>query len=113
MFLAGAPRRSASLEVDTGDGEPPYPPTVGLFGSFAANLALPPAAALPLPCDDMLSLRGRLAVVSANSCGCDAPGVACWRVRSSGYGSGRGPEGGGEVGAPNALGGTRYRAHCC
>lgn len=137
MLFGRTPRRSASLP-DCGEGSVAYPPAVGRLGSLASNLALLPLLAeLPGPdapedaSDDMLDLRGRTGppglYSSPDSCGVAVrlggflsaanPAVGCRRARSSGYGRGRGPEGGGEVGAPYKaallLGGTRYCAHCC
>lgn len=73
----------------------------------------------------MLALRGRglCALPSSASVGVavllgtlpSADGISCLLVLSSGYG--KGPVGGGDVGAPNKAAlleaGTLYAAHCC
>ena len=120
MFFVAVPLLSANLPplLDCGDGDCPYPPTVGLCGSPASNLALLLLCPLLVPddasedvmlCLRALDLGGPAACLSSTRLSCGVavllggplpPNSAGAPLRLCCSSLGSGPLGGGDVGAP-------------
>lgn len=110
MPLEGVPLLSANFELEVAVA---YPPRVGRFGSLASKRArlrvpspLPPEASelmLAFRCPEFCTLPSSASVGVAVLLGILPPavGASCLLVLSSGYG--KGPVGGGDVGAPKAV----------